>query len=83
MDDDNDGQPDTKIIIEGFMPLESTISATRVDIEQIQDSIEEMLSKKVSFKKAYDIKIIAGETEYEPTEFDTNVKVTILRIRKN
>ena len=38
------------------MPLESTISATRVEIEQIQDSIEEMLSKKVSFKKAYDIK---------------------------
>ena len=62
LDDDNDGQPDTKIIIEGFMPLESTISATRVEIEQIQDSIEEMLSKKVSFKKAYDIKIIAGET---------------------
>ena len=82
LDDDNDGQPDTKIIIEGFMPLESTISATRVEIEQIQDSIEEMLSKKVSFKKAYDIKIIAGETEYEPTEFDTNVKVTISGLEK-
>ena len=77
LDDDSDGQLDTKIIIEGFMPLDSTISATKVEIEQIQDSIEEMLSKKVSFKKAYDIKIIAGETEYEPTEFDTNVKVTI------
>lgn len=82
LDDDSDGQLDTKIIIEGFMPLDSTISATKVEIEQIQDSIEEMLSKKVSFKKAYDIKIIAGETEYEPTEFDTNVKVTISGLEK-
>lgn len=65
------------------MPLDSTISATKVEIEQIQDSIEEMLSKKVSFKKAYDIKIIAGETEYEPTEFDTNVKVTISGLEKS
>lgn len=82
VDDDGDGQPDTNIIIEGFMPLDATISATKVEIEQIQGSLEPMLSKKVSFKRAYDIKIITGETEYEPTEFDTNVKVTITGLEK-
>ena len=59
------------------MPLTSSVEATPVEIDDIQESIGNILSDKISFKKAYDIKIVYAEKEYEPTDFDTNVKVTI------
>lgn len=77
IDDNNDGNIDTNIRIEGYMPLNSSVEATPVEIDDIQESIGNILSDKISFKKAYDIKIVYAEKEYEPTDFDTNVKVTI------
>lgn len=82
IDDDDDGQEDTTIQIEGFMPLNSVASVSKISIEDIQSAIEDILSSKVSFKKAYDIKILYNENEYEPIEFDVNVKVTISGIDK-
>ena len=77
VDGNEEGSMDSNITIEGYMPLDSKISISNVAIEKIQDSIQDVLSSKVSFKKAYDIKIMYNDKEYEPTEFDTNVKVTI------
>ncbi len=77
LDDDEDGKEDTTIQIEGFMPIGATVSGTKISIDKIQSSIQESLSSKVSFKKAYDIKILYNDKEYEPADFDVNVKVTI------
>lgn len=66
----------TIIQIEGYMPLNSEISVTNVSIETIEDTIRAQLTDKVSFKRAYDIKILYNDIEYEPTDFDTNVKVS-------
>lgn len=77
VDDDNDGTTDSTIKIEGYVPINSSVQARMVSIEEIEKPIGNMLSNKISFKKAYDIKIIYNDTEYEPTDFDTNVKVTI------
>lgn len=77
VDDNEDGVIDSSIQIEGFMPLNSVVQVTVVGMEKIEETIVNELSDKISFKKAYDIKIIYNEQEYEPTDFDTNVKVTI------
>ncbi len=77
VDDNNDGTIDSTIIIEGYMPLNSSVQARIVTIDEIEKPIVNVLSNKISFKKAYDIKIIYNENEYEPTDFDTNVRVTI------
>ncbi|MGN1326563.1 MAG: hypothetical protein ACI4VQ_00530, partial [Clostridia bacterium] len=70
------------IQIEGYMPLNSEMSVTTVSIETIEDTIRAQLTDKVSFKRAYDIKILYNDTEYEPTDFDTNVKVSICGVDK-
>lgn len=77
VDDDADGNADSNIKIEGFMPIGATIQATVVKIDEIENNLVDMLTDKISFKKAYDIKITYGDEEYEPTDFDTNVRVTI------
>lgn len=77
VDDNDDGTIDGKITIEGYMPLGAEIFEEALSMEAIGDTIIPMLSEKVSFKKAYDIKILYNEQEYEPTDFDLNVKVMI------
>lgn len=76
--ENSEEQNQDKIVIqiEGYMPLNSEISVTNVEIETIEDTIRDQLTDKVSFKKAYDIKILYNDIEYEPTDFDTNVKVS-------
>src|SRR5574344_1170556 len=76
-DYDGDGKKDNTIMIEGYMPLLSTISAKSVRREEIPDTIKNMINEKVSFRQAYDITILYNEKAYEPTDFDMNVKVTI------
>ena len=50
IDDNNDGNVDTNIRIEGYMPLNSSVEATPVEIDDIQESIGNILSDKISFK---------------------------------
>ena len=63
VDDNNDGTTDSTIKIEGFMPLDSVVQAQIVTIDQIEEPIANMLTDKISFKKAYDIKIIYNDKE--------------------
>lgn len=80
IDDNEDGIIDNTIKIEGLIPLEASINASRVGMDDIGDVIKEVLDNKKTVKTAYDIKIIYNDTQYEPTDFDTNVKVTITGI---
>ena len=77
VDNEGDGIADCLIKIEGFMPLNASVNVKIITMDEIEKPIGTMLSDKVSFKKAYDIKILSDDKEYEPTDFDTNVKVTI------
>lgn len=65
------------IKIKGYMPLNSKIKVTEAKQEEIERIKEEYETAKVTFKVAYDIKIISGEVEYEPSDIDENVEVII------
>ena len=77
IDTNNDGINDNNIIIEGYMPDNSSIQAKIVEKKEIEDKLKNTLNDKTSFQEAYDIKIVYNEKEYEPTDFDLKVKVTI------
>ena len=66
-----------KIEIMGYMPADSQIKVEVVNKEEINELAMQNGSSSASLKVVYDIKIISEEKEYEPTDFDENVKVTI------
>ena len=80
VDNDEDGSIDNTIRIEGLMPIGANINVENVEMDDIGDVIKDVLSNKRTVKAAYDIKILYNDTQYEPTDFDTNVKVTITGI---
>ena len=63
--------------IEGYMPKDAQIKVEEVKADTVQDATKKYMNDKTTIKVAYDIKIISEEKEYEPTDFDENVKVTI------
>ena len=65
------------IIISGYMPLNAKVKVTEVDAKEVENKIKDKTENNVKLQIAYDIKIIEDETEYEPNEFDENVKVRI------
>lgn len=69
-----------KIQIEGYMPINSIIEAKEITKEQVQNELNQFLINNVNFKIAYDIKIINNKIEYEPTNYNETVKVTINNI---
>lgn len=72
-----------KITISGFMPESAQIKVENSNLEQVKDITKEHINDKINLKIAYDIKIIFEEKEYEPTDFDENVEVTISGIDIN
>ena len=72
-----------KITISGFMPESAQIKVENSNLEQVKDITKEHINDKTNLKIAYDIKIIFEEKEYEPTDFDENVEVTISGIDIN
>ena len=82
IDENNDEVIDKTIKVEGYMPLGTEVKATVVSRNEVEQNIKDMLTEKVSLKIAYDIKLIYEDKEFEPTDFDTNVKVSILGIDK-
>lgn len=77
VDNDGDGNYDNTIKAEGFMPNNSKIAASLVNTEEMPPSIEEKITEKMTLKIAYDIKIISDGKEYEPYEFDKDIKISI------
>ena len=77
IDTNGDEVPDKNIKVEGFIPLNADLQVTTVNIEDVEEPLANILNKEISFKEAFDIKILYNNLEYEPTDFDVNVKVTI------
>lgn len=69
-----------KIQIEGYMPEDSKIEAKEIGKEQVENELNQFLINNVSFKIAYDIKILKNDVEYEPSNYGEKVKVTITNI---
>ena len=72
-----------KIIVEGYMPIDSSIDIKTVSEQDITSQLDEFLINNVNFKTAYDIKIINNEKEYNPKSFGEEVEVTITDIAEN
>ena len=68
------------IKIDGYMPYDAQIKIEERNNEEVEKELEKYMSEKTTLKVAYDIKIISEEKEYEPNEFDENMKVTITGI---
>lgn len=64
------------IKIEGYMPKDSNIDIKVADYNEIESKIKAEDSS-LTLNIAYDIKILALGEQYEPNEFDENVKVTV------
>ena len=65
------------IIISGYMPYNANVKVQEVSIEEVEEKINEKSEDDVKLQIAYDIKIIVDDKEYEPYEFDEDVKVEI------
>ena len=70
-------QNDNTITLKGYMPFDAMIKVTRINNEEIYQKAENHINKNAKVKVAYDIKIVTNGKEYEPTEFDQNIQVTI------
>ena len=66
-----------RITIQGFMPENAKIKVRRIKNEEVHKKAEGLIKENAKIKVAYDIKIIVDGIEYEPTNFDENVEVTI------
>lgn len=66
------------IIVSGFMPMDAELRIKEIKKEDVEGKIKEKTKTEVSLSVAYDIKILVGEKEYEPTDFDEKVNVRIL-----
>lgn len=62
--------------VEGYMPKDSDISIDIVDFAEVETIIKEK-DDNLNLNVAYDIKILSSGENYEPNEFDKNIKITI------
>ena len=74
---------DRNIKLEGYMPYDSTVIIEDVKEEDIEENIDPFLIRNVNLKVAYDIKIMENDVEYDPSQYDENIKVTITDIKKS
>lgn len=65
------------IIVSGYMPKDATLKVTEVNCQDVESKLSKQSGKSVKLEVAYDIKIMVDEVEYEPEDFDENVKVEI------
>lgn len=68
------------IKVSGYMPKEATLSVEKVEETEIQEQIDQYLINNVNLEVAYDIKILYEDKEYQPNNYNENVKVTITKI---
>lgn len=59
------------------MPADATISVETANEEKTKETLKDILNNDITYQIAYDIKLLSNEKEYNPTDFDENVKVTI------
>lgn len=71
-----------KINLEGYMPNNSETKIEEANKEEVEKKAKEYINEKNNLKVAYDIKILSENEEYNPSEFDEKVKVTINGLEK-
>ena len=59
------------------MPADAILTVAVANEEKTKEALKDVLNKDITYKIAYDIKLLSNEKEYNPTDFDENVKVTI------
>ena len=74
---------DRRVQAEGYMPVESTLNVSKVEQEDIEEKLDLFLINNVEFNTAYDIKVMTGDIEYEPKNYNEELKVTITNIVKD
>ena len=74
---------ENQVIISGYMPENAEIKIENADLEQVKEIAKNYINDNTTLRVAYDIKIVAQDKEYEPTDFDENVQVIILGIDVN
>lgn len=68
---------DKNITVEGYMPADAILTVEVASEEKTKEALKDVLNKDITYKIAYDIKLLSNEKEYNPTDFDENVKVSI------
>lgn len=68
---------DKNITVEGYMPADAILTVAVANEEKTKEALKDVLNKDITYKIAYDIKLLSNEKEYNPTDFDENVKVSI------
>ena len=68
---------DTTITVSGYMPENSQLKITDVDLKSAQTKIRKQASQPVILAVAYDVKLEADGKEYEPYEINQNINVNI------
>jgi hypothetical protein len=68
---------ENNVEIKGYMPKGAQIKVDDVKTDTVQEATKKYMNDKTTVKIVYDIKIISEDKEYEPTDFDENVEVTI------
>ena len=59
------------------MPADAILTVAVANEEKTKEALKDVLNKDITYKIAYDIKLLSNEKEYNPTDFDENVKVSI------
>lgn len=68
---------DKNVTVEGYMPADAILTVAVANEEKTKEALKDVLNKDITYKIAYDIKLLSNEKEYNPTDFDENVKVSI------
>ena len=68
---------DKNVTVEGYMPADAILTVEVASEEKTKEALKDVLNKDITYKIAYDIKLLSNEKEYNPTDFDENVKVSI------
>ncbi|MGN1384559.1 MAG: beta strand repeat-containing protein [Clostridia bacterium] len=68
---------DKNVTVEGYMPADAILTVEVANEEKTKEALKDVLNKDITYKIAYDIKLLSNEKEYNPTDFDENVKVSI------
>ena len=71
---------ENNITVTGFMPKDATLKIQRITEEELKNKAQDHIKESTKIKVAYDIKILVNEREFEPSDFDENVEVTITNV---
>lgn len=69
-----------QVTVKGYMPQNATLSVEAKKEDDVKEQLKDYISKSVSLKVAYDIKIVSDGKKYEPSTLDESIQVTILGI---